>query len=114
LIEQKLDRLDKAFLCFESIDFTSYSRQRDNRREELTLAKIETTPRRSTNSVYRAFSRSQNASCRTHQTCGFRRRSTTSTLQQLFFPEGVAFDGNRFNRTCDGTTLQLFAAVREW
>jgi hypothetical protein len=30
-------------------------------------------------------------------------------LQQLFFPEGVAFDGksNRYN----GTTFQLFGAV---
>ena len=27
-------------------------------------------------------------------------------LQQLFFPEGVAFDGNRFNRTA--TTAPLF------
>jgi len=27
-------------------------------------------------------------------------------LQQLFFPEGVAFDGNRFNRTA--TTASLF------
>jgi hypothetical protein len=40
-IRQKLDRLDEAFLYSESIDLTSYSRQRDKRREELTLAKIE-------------------------------------------------------------------------
>jgi len=40
-ILQKLDRLDEAFLYSESIDLTSYSRQRDKLREELTLAKIE-------------------------------------------------------------------------
>ncbi len=40
-IQQKLDRLDEAFLYSESIDLTSYSRQRDKLREELTLAKIE-------------------------------------------------------------------------
>ena len=39
--QQKLDRLDEAFLYSESIDLTSYSRQRDKLREELTLAKID-------------------------------------------------------------------------
>jgi len=38
VIQQKLDRLDEAFLYSESIDLTSYSRQRDKLREELRLA----------------------------------------------------------------------------
>jgi hypothetical protein len=41
LILQKLDRLDDVFLYSESIDLTSYSRQRDKLREELTLAQID-------------------------------------------------------------------------
>jgi hypothetical protein len=40
-IQQRLDRLDEAFLYSESIDLTSYSRQRDKVREELTFAKID-------------------------------------------------------------------------
>lgn len=40
-IQQKLDRLDEAFLYSESIDLTSYGRQRDKLREELTLAQID-------------------------------------------------------------------------
>ncbi|MCC7009435.1 MAG: recombinase zinc beta ribbon domain-containing protein [Acidobacteria bacterium] len=40
-IQQKLDRLDEAFLYAESIDVTSYGRQRDKLREELTLAQID-------------------------------------------------------------------------
>ena len=40
-IQQKLDRLDEAFLYSKSIDLTSYSRQRDRLREELTFAKID-------------------------------------------------------------------------
>ncbi len=44
-IQQKLDRRDEAFLYSESIDLTSYSRQRDKLREELTLAKIEQSHR---------------------------------------------------------------------
>jgi Recombinase zinc beta ribbon domain len=79
-IQQKLDRLDEAFLYSESIDLTSYSRQRDKLREELTLAQIaRATPKQSMNSTCRASWRSQNASCRAHQTCGSRRRSTTSS-----------------------------------
>ena len=79
-IQQKLDRLDEAFLYSESIDLTSYGRPRDKLREELTLAKIEqTTPKRSTNSTYREFWRSQNAFCRAHRNCGSRLRLTTNS-----------------------------------
>jgi site-specific DNA recombinase len=41
VIQQKLDRLDEAFLFAQSIDATSYERQRDRFREELTLAQID-------------------------------------------------------------------------
>ena len=40
-------------------------------------------------------------------------------LQQLFFPEGIAYDGNRFNRTAVTAPLfkylafQVLGAVRE-
>jgi hypothetical protein len=34
------------------------------------------------------------------------RSTTSSALQELFFPEGIAFDGNRFNRTV--ATAPLF------
>ena len=37
----KLDRLDEALLFAQSIDATSYERQRDRLREELTLAQID-------------------------------------------------------------------------
>jgi hypothetical protein len=37
----------------------------------------------------------------------------TQRLQQLFFPEGIAYDGNRLDRTANGTTFQLFGAVGE-
>jgi hypothetical protein len=40
-IHKKLDKLDEAFLYSEAIDVTTYGRQRDKLREELTLAKID-------------------------------------------------------------------------
>jgi hypothetical protein len=40
-IQQKLDKLDEAFLYAEAIDVTTYGRQRDKLREALTLAKLD-------------------------------------------------------------------------
>jgi hypothetical protein len=34
-------------------------------------------------------------------------------LQQLFFPEGIAFDGNRFNRTAATAPLFKYVAPSE-
>jgi hypothetical protein len=34
-------------------------------------------------------------------------------LQQLFFPEGIAFDGNRFNRTAITAPLFNYVAPSE-
>ena len=106
-IRQKLDKLDEAFLYSESIDVSTYSRQRDKLHEELTLAKIDhhaqavdeldvegilafaerILPRASDLSVQASLDYKQR-------------------LQQLFFPEGIAFDGNRLNRTA--VTAPLF------
>jgi hypothetical protein len=38
-IQRKLDRLDDVYLYAETNDATSYERQRDRMREELTLAR---------------------------------------------------------------------------
>ncbi len=40
-IQQKLDRLDDAFIYKESIDLGTYERQRDRLREEMTLVEID-------------------------------------------------------------------------
>jgi hypothetical protein len=40
-IQQKLDRLDDAFIYKESIDLGTYERQRDRLREDLTLVEID-------------------------------------------------------------------------
>src|SRR5258706_14699335 len=42
--QQRLDKLDEAFLYAEAIDVTTYGRQRDKLREELTLAEIDHHP----------------------------------------------------------------------
>ena len=45
-IQQKLDRLDEAFIYAEAIDQDTYERQRDRLRQELTLTQIDKILRR--------------------------------------------------------------------
>jgi hypothetical protein len=40
-IQQKLDRLDEAFIYAQAIDLDTYERQRDRLRQELTLTQID-------------------------------------------------------------------------
>jgi hypothetical protein len=106
-VRLKLDRLDEAFLYSESIDLDTYSRQRDKLREELTLSKIDYH----TDAVEEldvegilAFSERilpRAADLWVQASLDYRQR-----LQELFFPEGIAYDGNRFNRTA--VTAPLF------
>jgi DNA invertase Pin-like site-specific DNA recombinase len=96
----KLDRLDEAFLYSESIDLDTYSRQRDKLREELTLSKIDYH----TDAVEEldvegilAFAERilpRAADLWVQASLDYRQR-----LQRLFFPEGIEYDGNRFNGT---------------
>jgi hypothetical protein len=78
-IQQKLDRLDDAFLFAQSIDTTTYERQRDRLREELTFAHIDHHAEAVAEPDIQGSWRSQNASYRAHRTCGSRPRSTTSS-----------------------------------
>jgi site-specific DNA recombinase len=113
-IQQKLDRLDEAFLYSESIDLTSYSRQRDKLREELTLAQID----RHTEAVDEldvqgilAFAERilpRASDLWVQASLDYKQR-----LQQLFFPEGIAYDGNRFNRTAVTAPLFNYLAPSE-
>jgi hypothetical protein len=106
-IQQKLDKLDEAFLYSEAIDVTTYGRQRDKLREELTLAKIdhhaEAVDELDVEGILAFAERilPRASDLWVQASLDYKQR-----LQQLFFPEGIAFDGNRFNRTA--VTAPLF------
>jgi hypothetical protein len=99
-IQEKLDRLDEAFLYERTIDIERYDRQRDKLREELTLVQMDQHA-------------SELEELDVEGILAFAERVLPSAsnlwvqsslnqkqrLQQLFFPEGIGFDGNRFNRT---------------
>jgi len=113
-IQQKLDRLDEAFLFAQAIDGTSYERQRDRLHGELTLAQID----RHTDSIDEldvegilAFAERvlpRASDLWVQASLDYKQR-----LQQLFFPEGIAFDGNRFNRTAAMAPLLNYFATSQ-
>ena len=107
VIQQKLDRLDEAFLFAQSIDAVSYERQRDRLREELTLAQIdhhaEAVDELDVQGILAFAERvlPRASDLWVQASLDYKQR-----LQQLFFPEGIAYDGIRFNRTA--VTAPLF------
>jgi hypothetical protein len=110
-IQQKIDRLDDAFIYKESIDVGTYERQRDRLREELTLVELDRHGSKVEefdvegilNFAERVLPRASDlwiqASLEQRQ-----------RLQRLFFPEGVAFSGKAFDRTV--VTSSLFEYLR--
>ncbi len=114
VIQHKLDRLGEAFLYSESIDLTSYSRQRDKLREEVTPAKIDqhadAVDELDVEGILafaeRILPRASDLWVQASLDCKQR-------LQQLFFPEGIAYDGNRFNRTAATAPLFNYLAPSE-
>ena len=113
-IQQKLDKLDEAFLYSEAIDVTTYGRQRDKLREELTLAKIdhhaEAVDELDVEGILAFAERilPRASDLWVQASLDYKQR-----LQQLFFPEGIAFDGNRFNRTAVTAPLFKYLAPSE-
>ena len=106
-IQQKLDRLDEAFLYAQTIDLTSYERQRDRLREELTLAQIDRHAEAVEEiDVASILAFAERVLPRAADLWVQASLDQKQRLQQLFFPEGIAFDGNRFNRTA--ATAPLF------
>ena len=114
LIQQKLDRLDDAFLFQQSNDAKTYEGQRDRLREELTFAQIDhhadATDELDVQGILAFAERilPRASDLWVQASLDYKQR-----LQQLFFPEGIAFDGNRFNRTAATAPLFKYLAPSE-
>jgi len=113
-VQQKLDRLDEAFLYALTIDLTSYERQRDKLREELTIAQIdhhaESIEELDVQGILAFAERVLPRAADLWVPASLNQRQR---LQQLFLPEGIAFDGNRFNRTAATAPLFNYLAPSE-
>ena len=99
-IEQKLDRLDEAFIFAKTIDLDTNERQRDRLREELTLAQIDRHASELEElDVEGILAFAERVLPRASDLWAQASLGQRQRLQQLFFPEGIAFDGKRFVRT---------------
>ena len=76
-IQDKLDRLDEAFLFERSIDIDTYDRHAEKLREELTLARSHSGQLEELD--VEGILRSQNAFCRAPPTCGCGRHSSNAS-----------------------------------
>jgi hypothetical protein len=113
-IQQKLDRRDEAFLFAQSIDATSYERQWDRLCDELTLAQIdhhaEAVDELDVQGILAFAERvlPRASDLWVQASLNYKQR-----LQLLFFPEGIAYDGIRFNRTAVMAPLFKYLAPSE-
>jgi site-specific DNA recombinase len=114
-IQDKLDRLDEAFLFERSIDIETYDRHAEKPREELTLARIDRhSGQLDELDVEGILAFAERVLPRAADLWGQASLEQRQRFQQLFFPDGIAFDGKRLcwnhrNRT----GLQLHAGNRD-
>jgi site-specific DNA recombinase len=106
-IREKLDRLDQAFLFERTIDIDTYDRHRDRLHEELTQAKMDRhaseLEEMDVEGILAFAERVLPSASNLWVQSSFAQKQR---LQQVFFPDGVRFDGTRLVGT--GTTLPVF------
>ena len=112
--QQRLDRIEDAFLHERSIDRQTYERQRDKLREQLSLAEME-------------LSDAVLDDLDVEGVLGFAEHVLTNAarlwaelgidgkqeLQQALFPEGVFFDGERFGTAVTCLAFKQLESVEE-
>jgi hypothetical protein len=111
-IQDKLDRLDEAFLFERSIDSETYDRHAGKLREELTLVRIERhSGQLEELDVEGILAFAERVLPRAADLWVQASLEQRQRFQQLFFPDGIVFDGNRFVRTA--ATAPTFSYLRE-
>lgn len=97
VLQERMDKLDEAFLFTEAIDRASYERQRDKLREQLALNDVEADEAATEDLDVEgllAFGRSiLTDASRLWAGAAFDQKLR---LQSVFFPEGLSFDGVKF------------------
>ena len=110
-IQDRLDRLDEAFLVDRSIDIETYDRHAEKLREELTLARIDRhSGQLEELDVEGILAFAERVLPRAADLWVQASLEQRQRFQQVFFPEGITFDGNRFVGT--GVTARAFNYLR--
>ena len=94
---ERLDRIDEAFLHERSIDRQSYERQRDQLREQLALAEMELSEATENQlDVEGALAFAEHLLTNAARLWTELDLDQKQRLQQVLFPEGLRFDGEKF------------------
>src|SRR5206468_82983 len=110
-IQDKLDRLDQAFLSERSIDIETYDRHAEKLREELTLARIDRhSGQLDELDVEGIVAFAERVLPRAADLWVQASLEQRQQFQQLFFPEGITFAGTSFVRTA--VTAPVFSYLR--
>ena len=110
-IQAKLDRLDEAFLFERSIDIETYDRQAEKLREELTLARIDRhSGQLDELDVEGILAFAERVLPRAADLWVQASLEQRQRFQQLFFPDGITFDGKGFVGT--RVTAPAFSYLR--
>ena len=111
-IQEKLDRLDEAFLFERSIDIETYDRHAEKLREELTLARIDRhSGQLEELDVEGILAFAERVLPRAADLWVQASLEQRQRFQQLFFPDGIAFDEKSFVGT--RVTAPAFSYLRE-
>ena len=112
VIQEKLDRLDEAFLFERSIDIETYDRHAEKLREELTLVRIDRhSGQLEELDVEGILAFAERVLPRASDLWVQASLEQRQRFQQLFFPDGIAFDGKGFVGT--RVTAPAFSYLRE-
>ena len=111
-IQDKLDRLDEAFLFERSINIETYDRHTEKLREELTLARIDRhSGQLDELDVVGILAFAERVLPRAADLWVQASLEQRQRFQQLFFPDGITFDGKGFVGT--RVTAPAFSYLRE-
>ena len=110
-IQDKLDRLDQAFLLERSIGIETYDRHAEKLREELTLARIDRhSGQLEELDVEGILALAERVLPRAADLGVQALLEQPQRFRQLFVPDGIAFDGNGFVGT--SVTAPAFSYLR--
>ncbi len=109
-IQDKLNRQDEAFLFERSIDIETYDRHAEKLREELTLARIDRHSGQLDELDVEGMAFAERVLPRAADLWVHASLEQRQRFQQLFFPEGISFDGKGFVRTA--VTAPAFSYLR--
>ena len=111
--QERLDRVEDAFLHDRSIDQQTYDRQRDKLREQLSLAEIELSDAvlddLDVEGVLGFAEHVMTNAARLWAELGI---DGKQALQQALFPEGLSFDGQEFGTAVTSLAFKHFEALR--